>query len=76
MATRTNLNPNPFDQDGPNQYEQWNYIVGQAHGQLIIGLSNEVERLKEQMKQHDAGHRAANAAALELPKVEQTEKPS
>jgi hypothetical protein len=75
LASR-NVNPDPFDQDPPTKYEQWNYLVGQAHGQLIIKLNQQIEGLTARVDEHERGHRAANVAALELPKVEQTEKPS
>lgn len=71
-----NVNANPFEQDGPTNYEKWNYIVGQAHAQMIIGMSQDIARIKEELKLHNDAHRAASAAVLDMPQVKQSEKPS
>lgn len=74
MANRGNANP--FEQDGPTAYDNWNYVVGQAHGQLLIDLSNQVELLRQEQKNHNLAHQAASKAVLDLPTVTQSEKPS
>lgn len=75
MANRGSGN-NPFEQDGPTDYERWNYVVGQAHGQLIVSQARELEMFVEQFKEHLRQHEMANREVLKMPVVAQTEKPS
>lgn len=74
MANQRNVNP--FEQDGPTPYEHWLYVMGQAHGSLIVELSQSVELVKQMIKEHMEHHVAANKAVLDMPEVKQSEKPS
>ena len=74
MANRRNANP--FEQGGPTEYEQWNYVVGQANAQIIVELSTKVELLQQMIQEHVNHHAAANKAVLDLPAVNPTEKPN
>lgn len=50
--------------------------MGQAHGQLIVELSQKVELLQHTIQEHANHHQAANKAVLDLPTPQQSEKPS
>jgi hypothetical protein len=76
LADQRSGSNNPFEQDGPTQYEQWNYIVGRAHGGILVDLHQKIDLLTEQFRLHEAGHAAANRAVLEMPEIKQSEKPS
>lgn len=67
---------NPFEQDGPTDYERWNYVVSQAHAQIIVELSTKLNLLEQMIQEHANHHVAANKAVLDLPAVNPTEKPN
>ena len=65
----------PFDRH-PTEFESYLNIVTQAHGQLIINMSQDIELVKQMMQEHSRQHEMANRAVLEMPAVKQDEKPS
>lgn len=76
MANQGRSVVNPFDANGPSDYEQWLYAMGTAHGQLIIELSQQIELVKRMLQEHMEHHTAANKAALDMPDIVKSEKPN
>jgi hypothetical protein len=64
----------PFEKT-PTEYESYLNIVTQAHGHLILQLSEKVDALTLMLKEHTDAHAVANRAIL-MPETKATEKPS
>jgi hypothetical protein len=69
------LENNPFDEEGPSEYDIFLHAALELAYANIAGLTRAVEQLNQSISEHDRLHKAANVAAMELPEFSKDERP-
>lgn len=68
------LRNDPFETQGPDNYEQYLYTVVKLAWANIAGLTEKVEHLATMIKEHERLHTAANVAAMKVPDITKDDK--